>query len=47
MTVDRIGSTVWVHLLTKRGAVVTWRIGGRGKLTLLDVDVSGWYMHPS
>lgn len=38
--VERIGSTLWVTLLTKRGAVVTWQIGGRGKLTLLDVDVS-------
>lgn len=40
VTVERVGSTVWVTLLTKRGAVVTWRIGGRGKLTMLDVDVS-------
>ena len=40
VTVEGIGSTLWVTLLTKRGAVVTWRIGGHGKLTLLDVDVS-------
>lgn len=40
LSVERVAGRLWITLLSKRGAVWTWSVGARGRVTPPNVDTS-------